>query len=367
MDNQISNEEFEKLLREKAKAGNPFFQYIVGCCYDNGYGVEQNSENAVKWLTLAAEQGDSRAQFKIGCAFDFGKGAEQDNEQAVKWYKLSAEQEHPIAQNNLAVCYRTEQGVTKNYDEAFRLYTLSAKTNYWNAFWGLAILYYYGQGVEQNLERAKEYYEKALAFADESHDYWNWSTASEPRKQFFQNQIDEINATLAELETKAAAAQQAKRTEIFISYAHKDMREIDYIDELSDHLKSLSRTEEITWWNDQKLKAGDDWDKEIKGAISKAKVAILMVSAPFFASDYIWRDELQPILESAEETGATVLWVLVNNCGYKKKGIDKYQAVKISDSIKALTECNSAERAKIYTELTKRIEELSPKQETTTP
>lgn len=31
--------------------------YYVGVCYDNGYGVEENTEEAVKWFLKSAEVG----------------------------------------------------------------------------------------------------------------------------------------------------------------------------------------------------------------------------------------------------------------------------------------------------------------------
>ena len=318
--------EFAKQLREKAKDGNAAFQYQVGECYYNGYGIEPNYEEAIKWLTLAAEQGDARAQCLLGVAFHIGKGVKQDYKQAVKWYKLSAEQ------------------------------------NYWAALGNLGAVYRVGISVEQDLEKAKEYYEKALENSEKTNDYWN--TATETTKKSFLEAIDNINTTLAKLTEKTAEALKAARTEIFISYAHADMAEIDYIKELEPHLTTLSRTNKITHWSDRSLKSGDKWDTEIKEAVSRAKFAVLMVSANFFASDYIWRKELAPILKSAEETGATVLWIPVNYCDYDDTGVDQYQAV-ISPN-KPLAACDSAERAKAYMELAKRIKELSPKQKTTT-
>ena len=351
---KITDEDFAKLLKQKAIDGDPVFQHRVGKCYQLGDGIEQNHEEAVKWFRLSADQGYASAQFNLGYAFDFGEGVEQDDAQAVKWYELSAKQEHPLALNNLAVCYEFGDGVTQDYGEAVTLYQRAAEQNCWVALNNLGDMYEHGKGVTQNLEQAKEYYEKALAASDIDNDFWQ--PATEEEKQEIQKQIDDINASLAELAKKEEAARKAERTEIFISYAHKDMTEIDYIDELRDHLKSLSRTDEIIWRSDRDIKSGEDWDKKIKESIAKAKVAVLMVSAPFFASDYIWKDELRPILEKAEKEGATILWVLVNYCDYKEKGIDPAQAVNKLE--KPLTECTSAERAKIYLELTNRIKEL---------
>ena len=40
-------------------------QNNLGHCYHNGYGIEQNFIEAIKWFTKAAEQGHTKAQQKF--------------------------------------------------------------------------------------------------------------------------------------------------------------------------------------------------------------------------------------------------------------------------------------------------------------
>ena len=142
---------------------------------------------------------------------------------------------------------------------------------------------------------------------------------------------------------------KAARQKVFVSYARKDK---DYKDELCQHLKAAR----IKWWDDTHIKAGDKWDVEIKRALARAKIAILMVSANFFASDYIWDEEYPNLLAAAEEEGATILWVPVSTCFYKDTDIAKYQAV--TDPNKPLAKRGDAERDDVYTDLVRRIKEL---------
>ena len=74
----------------------------MGCCYENGDGVEQNYEEAAKWWRLAAEQGNVKAQYNLGCSYEDGKGVEQNHEEAIKWYRLAAEQGEEDAKEALA-------------------------------------------------------------------------------------------------------------------------------------------------------------------------------------------------------------------------------------------------------------------------
>ena len=47
---------------------------------------------ALKNFTTLAEQGDVQAQFFLGTMYDDGKGVVQDYQQAVKWFTQAAEQ-----------------------------------------------------------------------------------------------------------------------------------------------------------------------------------------------------------------------------------------------------------------------------------
>lgn len=43
-------------LKNKAEQGNAEAQYNLGICYDNGYGIEKNIEEAVKWYRKAVSK-----------------------------------------------------------------------------------------------------------------------------------------------------------------------------------------------------------------------------------------------------------------------------------------------------------------------
>ncbi|NIR32019.1 MAG: toll/interleukin-1 receptor domain-containing protein, partial [Gammaproteobacteria bacterium] len=61
--------------------------------------------------------------------------------------------------------------------------------------------------------------------------------------------------------------------------------------------------------------------------MTSARLAILLVSQNFLASEFIPGEELSPILEAAESEGVSVLWIAVSEAAYEDTGIERYQAL----------------------------------------
>lgn len=77
-----------------------------------------------------------------------------------------------------------------------------------------------------------------------------------------------------------------QRKTVFISYGHIDT---EWLKRLQVHPKPLERKWSIELWSDKKIQPGSHWRDEIKDAITKARVAVLLVSADFIASEYIYK------------------------------------------------------------------------------
>lgn len=149
------------------------------------------------------------------------------------------------------------------------------------------------------------------------------------------------------------AASTSSRQTLFISYSHNDR---PWLEMLRPHLRPLERQGSIEIWDDTQIQAGMKWRDQINAAITRARVAVLLVSPHFLASDFIIANELPPLLDSAEREGLTVLPLIVSPCRFTKTpSISRYQAV--NDPRSTLQELSEAERNRRLVELTDRIEQ----------
>ncbi|MCX5770604.1 MAG: GTP-binding protein, partial [Candidatus Hydrogenedentes bacterium] len=116
---------------------------------------------------------------------------------------------------------------------------------------------------------------------------------------------------------------RGERNEIFISYSHKDK---GVLDELKVTLDPLIDDDKLNIWEDTQLKPGAKWQDEIRDALARAKVGVLLVSRAFLASRFIKEVELPALLDAAESEGLTLFWIPVEHSLYEETAIKDYQA-----------------------------------------
>jgi hypothetical protein len=128
----------------------------------------------------------------------------------------------------------------------------------------------------------------------------------------------------------------ARANKIFVSYSHKDSA---WRDQLHLVLKPLMKgTDRLEFWADNQIQPGTDWFKEISQALATSRVAVLLVSAEFLASDFI-RDHELPVLVDAVERGEVILlWIYLSPALYDSGPLAKFQAAHdISRPLEGLT------------------------------
>ena len=139
---------------------------------------------------------------------------------------------------------------------------------------------------------------------------------------------------------------------IFISYSHEDK---DHLKRLHVHLKPLQNNGMVDIWDDTKIRTGQKWKEEIETALSKAAIAILVISADFLASDFIVENELPPILKKAELEGTRVVPIILKPCRFsREKHLSQFQALNAPD--KPLLSLSEIEQEKMWDRLSQAIE-----------
>jgi CheY-like chemotaxis protein len=106
----------------------------------------------------------------------------------------------------------------------------------------------------------------------------------------------------------AAQATHPAPVTMFYSYAHEDEA---LRDELAGHLKILERRGLILPWHDRQILPGHDWAHTIDRNLECADLVLLLISADFIASDYIFGVELKMAMQRHAARSCSVVPILV--------------------------------------------------------
>jgi hypothetical protein len=128
---------------------------------------------------------------------------------------------------------------------------------------------------------------------------------------------------------------EKKSLDVFISYSHQDRK---WLKMLREFLSPLVQNRQIEIWDDTMIKPGTLWSTALEKALVSTKVAVLLVSRHFLASDFIVGNELPRLLAVAEEGGLQILWIYVSESLYEETDIEQYQAAHdVSKPLDALS------------------------------
>lgn len=144
-----------------ADKGNATAQELLGECYFNGNGVDQDYKKAFDYYLKAANVGIINAQERVGHCYCNGCGVLQDYKQAIKWYTKAAAQGNAEAQYALGDCYFYGTGTEEDYNQAVKWYTKAATQGNPEYQYALGVLYYYGDEIDQDLGKAVEWLSKS--------------------------------------------------------------------------------------------------------------------------------------------------------------------------------------------------------------
>jgi hypothetical protein len=167
----------------------------------------------------------------------------------------------------------------------------------------------------------------------------------------------ETNQLFSDMLPKTKIIEKSTEKDIvFISYSHKDEK---MLSELRIVLHPLIRNKQISLWDDTRIEAGKYWREEIESALSRAKVAILLVSQHFLASDFINDNELPQLLTKSTDGATKICWIPISDSLYTETEIEKYQALHSPSN--PLDKYPKNKRNSIWVEISKKIKEYANK------
>ena len=146
-------------------------------------------------------------------------------------------------------------------------------------------------------------------------------------------------------------SRETLRTPVFISYSHEDTK---WLKLLIVHLTPLERKGMIEIWDDTRIKAGQRWIQDISKAIASAKVAVLLVSAYFVASEFIMKSEVPALLSKSKARGTVILPVLISPCVLGS--LSQFQAV--NPPTRTLVDMERGARDRVWVKVVQRITEV---------
>ncbi len=143
------------------------------------------------------------------------------------------------------------------------------------------------------------------------------------------------------------------RSNIFVSYSHADR---EWLKRIHVHLKPFERNGTINLWDDTKIIPGKKWRDEIQVNLECAKIALMLVSADFLASDFIANHELPHMLEMAKNAGTEIIPVIIKPCAYTESELNIFQS--FNPPTEPLIGMNRTKREKLFVSLAQRIKDL---------
>ncbi len=138
---------------------------------------------------------------------------------------------------------------------------------------------------------------------------------------------------------------------LFFSYSKHDR---EYLEQLLSHLAVLRRKGKIAPWSDHLIRPGEEWDNVIREELNEADIILLLVSADFLATDYIWDVEIKTAMDRHAQKTAQVVPVVLRSCSWEDTPFGKLNGLPS----KAKPVSSYADRDAAWLEVVKGIERL---------
>ncbi|KAI9338030.1 hypothetical protein BD770DRAFT_448429 [Pilaira anomala] len=152
--------------KKAAKCRNSYAFTLVALFYEEGIGVKQNYEEAMKWHKQSQIlKEDTLSLFYIGKLYFFGQGVKKDHRLALGYFMLMVNHDDQYGEAFYymgEIFERGEDSVPINYKKAFECYQKAFDRNCVNGASAIGLMYDKGLGVEKDMAKAYEWFNKAF-------------------------------------------------------------------------------------------------------------------------------------------------------------------------------------------------------------
>ncbi len=153
---------------------------------------------------------------------------------------------------------------------------------------------------------------------------------------------------------------QPGRDLVFISYSHQDKA---WLGRLKVLLKPYAREGWLKLWADDYIKVGDQWKREIDTVLPRTKIAVFLISPDFLASDFIFEEEVPPLLSAAERSEVILCCIPISYVDTQVTPFHEHQWVR--DPSRPLNQLPRPRRERALVEIVQRIAATAPSQDAT--
>lgn len=113
-------------------------------------------------------------------------------------------------------------------------------------------------------------------------------------------------------------------SKVFFCYAREDEM---LLNQLKRHLRPLQRQKLIELWFDRDIKAGENWEQEIREHLDDAQIILLLISPDFMDSDYCYGIEMKRAIERYQNGEALVIPIILRPVFWQGEPLGKLQAL----------------------------------------
>ena len=164
-------------LQKSANMGDVDAQHLLGCIFLYDMNEEPRAQNTLKqnlamgihWLKTAAQHHSKEALCLLGECYKEGKGVEQDAQKSFEYHKQAADLGFSESQLEVAYCYSEGTAVEENDALAAEYFLKAALQDLPEAMWKYGQALLNGLGLAKNLEEGNLWLQKAasLGYAEE--------------------------------------------------------------------------------------------------------------------------------------------------------------------------------------------------------